>query len=77
MIVSSENIILSIGYNGFPRGCADENLPWAKKSRSGDVLDTKYPYVRRRGLGRGRCARQGSASTACEGGAQGAPSRPT
>lgn len=45
VIVSLDNIILSIGYNGFPRGCPDEELPWAKKSRSGNVLDTKYPYV--------------------------------
>jgi hypothetical protein len=46
VIVSPDNIILSIGYNGFPRGCPDGALPWAKKSRSGNVLDTKYPYVR-------------------------------
>jgi hypothetical protein len=46
VIVSPDNIILSIGYNGFPRGCPDERLPWSKKSRSGNVLDTKYPYVR-------------------------------
>ncbi|KAI8468282.1 MAG: cytidine deaminase-like protein [Monoraphidium minutum] len=45
VIVSPDNIILSIGYNGFPRGCPDGALPWAKKSRSGNVLDTKYPYV--------------------------------
>jgi len=45
VIVSQDNIILSIGYNGFPRGCPDDQLPWAKKSRSGNVLDTKYPYV--------------------------------
>ncbi|PON72137.1 Deoxycytidylate deaminase-related [Trema orientale] len=34
-----------IGYNGFPRGCSDDRLPWAKKSRNGDPLETKYPYV--------------------------------
>jgi len=44
-IVSQANIILSIGYNGFPRGIADESLPWAKKSIQGEPLDTKYPYV--------------------------------
>lgn len=42
VIVSNTNIILSIGYNGFPRGIPDEKLPWGK---SGDLLDTKYPYV--------------------------------
>ncbi|XP_030458039.2 uncharacterized protein LOC115678754 isoform X2 [Syzygium oleosum] len=44
-LVSQNGIILGIGYNGFPRGCSDDKLPWAKKSKSGDPLDTKYPYV--------------------------------
>ncbi|KAI3977239.1 hypothetical protein MKX01_035969 [Papaver californicum] len=30
---------------GFPRGCADDKLPWGKKSETGDALETKYPYV--------------------------------
>lgn len=41
-IVNKENKILSIGYNGFPRGCSDCKLPWTK---TGDWKDTKYPYV--------------------------------
>ncbi|KAL5543903.1 hypothetical protein UlMin_007687 [Ulmus minor] len=44
-LVSPNGIILGIGYNGFPRGCSDDKLPWAKKSKSGDPLETKYPYV--------------------------------
>ena len=44
-IVSQDQIILGIGYNGFPRGCKDEELPWAKKSKSGDPMECKYPYV--------------------------------
>ncbi|KAK4264520.1 hypothetical protein QN277_025682 [Acacia crassicarpa] len=44
-LVSQDGIILGIGYNGFPRGCSDDKLPWAKKSRSGNPLETKYPYV--------------------------------
>lgn len=44
-IVGSDQIILGIGYNGFPRGCADGNLPWAKLSLDGNKLETKYPYV--------------------------------
>ncbi|KAL3152300.1 hypothetical protein ABBQ32_001371 [Trebouxia sp. C0010 RCD-2024] len=44
-IVSQDQIILSIGYNGFPRGCPDMKLPWAKLSPSGNPLQTKYPYV--------------------------------
>lgn len=41
-IVSSDNKILSMGYNGFPNGCSDEEFPW---SREGEDLDTKYPFV--------------------------------
>lgn len=42
-IVSGDNKILSMGYNGFPRGCSDEDFPW---NREGDILDeTKYAYV--------------------------------
>ena len=39
-IVDSNHVILSTGYNGFPLGCSDDELPWA---RTGE--DTKYPYV--------------------------------
>ena len=42
-IVSAENKIVGIGYNGFPIGCSDDTLPWARKADS--KLDTKYPYV--------------------------------
>ena len=41
-IVSEENKIVGIGYNGFPIGCDDDNLPWGNK---GEFVDTKYPYV--------------------------------
>ena len=41
-IVSEDNNILSIGYNGFPRGCSDDEFPW---SREGETLNTKYAYV--------------------------------
>jgi len=41
-IVSSDNKILSMGYNGFPKGCSDEEYPW---EREGAAEDTKYPYV--------------------------------
>lgn len=44
-IVDKNNVICGIGYNGFPRGCSDEELPWSKRSRDGDPLATKYPYV--------------------------------
>lgn len=41
-IVSKMNKILSMGYNGFPLGCSDEEFPWA---REGEELETKYPFV--------------------------------
>jgi len=34
-IVDGRQVILGIGYNGFPRGCSDSDLPWAKKARAG------------------------------------------
>ena len=41
-IVSPDHKILSMGYNGFPRGCSDDEYPWA---REGDELSVKYTYV--------------------------------
>jgi dCMP deaminase len=42
-IVNPQNKIVGIGYNGFPMGCSDDELPWAREA--GSALDTKYPYV--------------------------------
>ena len=41
-IVSDENRIMTVGYNGMPRGCSDDDYPW---DRACDVLDTKYAFV--------------------------------
>lgn len=41
-IVNDEHKIVSVGYNGMPRGVADKDMPW---EREGDFLNTKYPYV--------------------------------
>ena len=41
-IVSKDNKILSMGYNGLPRGCSDDEFPWC---REGDPLDNKYIYT--------------------------------
>lgn len=30
-IVSNDNKILSMGYNGLPRGCSDDEFPWQEK----------------------------------------------
>lgn len=40
-IVSHENKILSMGYNGFPNGCSDDEFPW---DREGEGLNSKYLY---------------------------------
>eukprot|EP00658_Telonema_sp_P-2_P060883 TRINITY_DN49673_c0_g1_i1.p1 TRINITY_DN49673_c0_g1~~TRINITY_DN49673_c0_g1_i1.p1 ORF type:complete len:167 (-),score=55.94 TRINITY_DN49673_c0_g1_i1:69-569(-) len=42
-IVNEDKIVVGIGYNGFPIGCSDDVLPWARSAD--DELDTKYPYV--------------------------------
>lgn len=41
-IVNAKNKIMSVGYNGLPIGCSDDEFPW---DRTGDKYDTKYPYV--------------------------------
>ena len=41
-IVNENNIIESIGYNGLPKGCSDDEFPWEKE---GEMLNTKYPFV--------------------------------
>lgn len=41
-IVNGANRIMSVGYNGFPAGCSDDEFPW---EREGNSYDTKYPYV--------------------------------
>ncbi|EEY55895.1 deoxycytidylate deaminase [Phytophthora infestans T30-4] len=38
-------MIVGIGYNGFPNGCGDDELPWARETATNSPLDTKYPYV--------------------------------
>ncbi len=41
-IVSEDNRILSMGYNGFPRGCSDDEFPWTRDGE--DPLEMKYVY---------------------------------
>ncbi|MGE4584658.1 MAG: dCMP deaminase family protein [Sphaerochaeta sp.] len=41
-IVNPDHKIVGVGYNGFPIGVSDDDIPW---EREGDWLDTKYPYV--------------------------------
>lgn len=41
-IVDNANVVIGLGYNGFPRGCHDDVLPWC---REGTTMETKYAYV--------------------------------
>ena len=43
IINPNDNTILSLGYNGFPRGCDDNLFPWGKGNENEE--DNKYPYV--------------------------------
>ena len=41
-IVDENNKVVSIGYNGFPMGCSDDEFPWGREV---GMLDTKYAFV--------------------------------
>lgn len=41
-IVDENRRVVSVGYNGFPKGCSDDVFPW---EREGSLLNTKYAYV--------------------------------
>lgn len=41
-IVDQNNHPAGLGYNGFPKGCGNCDLPW---DREGDFLDTKYAFI--------------------------------
>lgn len=43
-IVSQDNKILSMGYNGFPKGCSDDEFPWEKEHEADDPYHAKYFY---------------------------------
>lgn len=42
-IVDADNRVIGIGYNGFPRGCSDDLLPWKFEANS-PFLHTPSPY---------------------------------
>jgi len=42
VIVDQNNIVIGMGYNGFPRGINSDDFPW---EREGVFLETKYAYV--------------------------------
>ena len=41
-IIDNNNRIISTGYNGFPKGCSDDEFPWNRDAAAGE---TKYPFV--------------------------------
>ena len=41
-IVSADHKILSMGYNGLPTGCSDDEFPWG---REGSPLENKYLFT--------------------------------
>ena len=42
-LVNDEKKIISVGYNGMPIGCCDDDMPWEREGECS--LDTKYPFV--------------------------------
>jgi len=42
LIADKTNVVVGLGYNGFPRGVDSDNFPW---DREGDFANTKYAYV--------------------------------
>ena len=44
-IVSQDNKILSMGYNGFPKGCSDDQFPCGKQKEKEDHYNTKNFYT--------------------------------
>jgi dCMP deaminase len=42
VVVNNRNVVVGMGYNGFPRGIESDLLPW---DREGNYADTKYAYV--------------------------------
>ncbi len=42
VVATKDNVIVGVGYNGWPRGIEADALPW---EREGDFEKTKYAYV--------------------------------
>lgn len=42
VVVNMNNVVVGMGYNGWPRGIGGEDLPW---DRDGGFEDTKYAYI--------------------------------
>lgn len=42
VITTRDNVVVGLGYNGFPRGIDNDTFPW---EREGEFTDTKYAYI--------------------------------
>lgn len=42
VVTTAENVVVGLGYNGWPRGIEADALPW---DREGELDKTKYAYV--------------------------------
>jgi len=42
VVVNQKNVVVGLGYNGWPRGIDTDALPW---ERDGNLYDSKYAYV--------------------------------
>jgi dCMP deaminase len=42
VVVNDGNVVVGVGYNGWPRGIGSDELPW---EREGEFEETKYAYV--------------------------------
>lgn len=42
VVVNQRNVVVGMGYNGWPRGIETDALPW---DRDGDLYDSKYAYI--------------------------------
>ncbi len=42
VVVNEKNIVVGMGYNGWPRGIKTDELPW---EREGSLYESKYAYV--------------------------------
>ena len=45
VFVSSNDRILSIGYNGFPNGISDDEFPWAREAENEEDVVATTDYV--------------------------------
>ena len=43
VIVTEDNVVVGLGYNGFPRGVDNNTFPWDRNPD--DMLESKYSYI--------------------------------